>query len=633
MYKYNSNLRTINGTPFIFIRGLSVVRLPLRQGNLHERLTDLVNSCLLVTMIATNRISSLWRCLLTICMLFVRRDAGSSSVHLVQASFATTPSFTFQTFFHPSLDNELLLKQHTNGNRILQQQKHNKRIRSRPFYATPTTPVVNDSIIINGSTKNNIDINTTYAQNKNNDIDDDPFTLLATLAATTLLQSDRRRDAIGKDVGAQASSATNWIDEGSSFAFRSALDKLKLYLPNGENDETTSATTQSGRERQDEAITWLRWLRSIPRPVIVDLSHEVRIAANDTVSDDFLRLLNLNTDETPSSSSISSGSPTTQQQQQFSSNKMKQIRIDFLNRLRCQLILIPSGQSMQGSGLFEPAGSLTFGKLLSGGVTRYRILPSSSNNSNDNDGALKPPRRAGERTERKISKNEHIPSWVQYGGTQRKYDAVDMGPAMVLEWSLLPKIQGGGDSTNSNDVNAQIMQKGEMMLHRLAWRPQHMFRYITDDKNVGQSIIQKNGAKSNGETTSGFNAPSSLHGKDRNDVLMKAFRSRVGGLGPQIDAIVRRVLDGRVIRPAEVDGNGNLLSYKDAKDMLGANDDGGGNVNGHEDDEFSLDNISRQLSMAALEAEELALLGLSPVRGLLLYGPPGCGKVDSVYLL
>ena len=107
------------------------------------------------------------------------------------------------------------------GNRILQQQKHNKRIRSRPFYATPTTPVVNDSIIINGSTKNNIDINTTYAQNKNNDIDDDPFTLLATLAATTLLQSDRRRDAIGKDAGAQASSATNWIDEGSSFAFRS----------------------------------------------------------------------------------------------------------------------------------------------------------------------------------------------------------------------------------------------------------------------------------------------------------------------------------------------------------------------------------------------------------------------------
>ena len=38
------------------------------------------------------------------------------------------------------------------------------------------------------------------------DNDDDPFTLLSTLAATTLLQSDRRRDAIGKEAGAQASS-------------------------------------------------------------------------------------------------------------------------------------------------------------------------------------------------------------------------------------------------------------------------------------------------------------------------------------------------------------------------------------------------------------------------------------------
>jgi vesicle-fusing ATPase len=32
------------------------------------------------------------------------------------------------------------------------------------------------------------------------------------------------------------------------------------------------------------------------------------------------------------------------------------------------------------------------------------------------------------------------------------------------------------------------------------------------------------------------------------------------------------------------------------------------------------------VARAALEAEELALLGLAPVRGLLLYGPPGCGK-------
>lgn len=60
----------------------------------------------------------------------------------------------------------------------------------------------------------------------------------------------------------------------------------------------------------------------------------------------------------------------------------------------------------------------------------------------------------------------------------------------------------------------------------------------------------------------------------------------------QIDAIVRRVLDGRVIRPARDD----------------------------DDDDKSTSGIQSM----ALEASELEHLGLTPVRGLLLYGL-GCG--------
>jgi hypothetical protein len=76
----------------------------------------------------------------------------------------------------------------------------------------------------------------------------------------------------------------------------------------------------------------------------------------------------------------------------------------------------------------------------------------------------------------------------------------------------------------------------------------------------------------------------------------------LGGLQPQIEAIGRRVLDGRVIRPA-----------KDESASSGHNN-------------FTNNHRSINLPLAALEAKELELLGLTPVRGLLLYGPPGCGK-------
>jgi len=517
-----------------------------------------------------------------------------------------------------------------------------------------------------------------YDYDNNND--NDPFTLLSTLAATTLLQSDRRRDAIGKSKGAQASSATNWIDEGSAFTLRNALDKLKLFLP-GEDDNRDDhggggTNNKNGRERQDEAITWLRWLRSIPRPIIVDLSLEVRSAANDTVSDDFLKLLNVNTAVAGSSTGekmntanvTTTTTATTTTTNNNNNNKtpgrskMQQLRTDFLNRLQCRLVLLPSGQGMRG-GLLEPSGSLTFGKLLYGGVTRYRILPSSSGSSSSGGGGnnaassssssstKRPPRRAGERTERKTSKFEHVPSWVQYGGTERRYDAVDMGPAMVLEWSLLPKIQGGGgagavgnvmDVAKDDSTELQMMQtmaaRGDMLLHRIAWSPQHMFRYVEyDDNNSAAAAAAKSNSKGNekgrlaSSSSSDFgDAPMTLQGKDRNDAFASDFRSRVGGLGTQIDSIVRRVLDGRVIRPAEVDDGGNLLSYAEAKELATtttttAEDDG---EEAKEDNDLlrSLDGASKQLSLAALEAEELALLGLTPVRGLLLYGPPGCGK-------
>jgi vesicle-fusing ATPase len=453
--------------------------------------------------------------------------------------------------------------------------------------------------------------------------EDDPFALLSSLAATALLQSDRRRDAVvGKDEEGwgQGSSATNWIDEGSAFAFRKALDKVRLYLPgsSGEDDDDDGRGSGSGRrEERDEAIAWLRWMRSVPSPVIIDLSPEARLAANGTVSDDFLRLLDGRSD---GSNDGGGGSDDDAVVVVVAANndgggrRMRRTRAEFMDRIRCRLILLPSGRGLRGGDLYEPAGSLTFAKLLYGGVTRYRILPSSSGG-----GGIGPPRRAGEKTERKTSARERVPSWVQYGGAERRYDAVDMGPAMVLEYTLLPKIQGGkSDTLGDNSDDDGRGGGGDMTLRRLAWRPRDMFRYVVDDdEEANRSAVDDRG----GWTSSSSSSSSLLQGKDRNDAFASDFRSRVGGLGRQIDNIVRRVLDGRVLRPAEVDEDGNLLSYGDARGR------GAGGGSGDDDGALSsLDDASRRLSLAALEAEELALLGLTPVRGLLLYGPPGCGK-------
>ena len=127
-----------------------------------------------------------------------------------------------------------------------------------------------------------------------------------------------------------------------------------------------------------------------------------------------------------------------------------------------------------------------------------------------------------------------------------------------------------------------------MALRRLKWCPTDMFT-LSEDIESGMEA----GTLDNFGST-----PMSLSGKDRNAAFANDFRSSVGGLGDEVAMIIRRVLDGRVLKPADED------------DAVG--DEG--------------DSTNAELSVASMEAEELAALGLSPVRGLLLYGPPGCGK-------
>ena len=360
-------------------------------------------------------------------------------------------------------------------------------------------------------------------------VGDSIFDIVAGRAASCLLESDKRRDAKAEHSNRVPSGITNWIDDEHAFILQKAIDKLKLKL----------AEERTGLDR-DEASAWIRWMKSSPTPIIIDLSPEFRVVANGTMSDANFDMIH-------------------------------QSRTQFLSRMGAKLILLPSGSSLSRP-LREPPASLIFGKLLYGGVTRYRRLNSSN--------SRRPPRRTGERTSTKVSTNDNIPAWIQYGGAERMYESLDIGSAAVLEITLVPRGQALPiDATTSCN---------DMVVQNCVWKPQEIFGTIPDASgNEGSNEI---------DFVSGY-TPISQAGKDRNDAFEADFKEDVGGLQPQINAIVRRVLDGRVIRPA-----------------------------GEDDGLIEKDETTTALKTATLEAQELAILGLTPVRGLLLYGPPGTGK-------
>lgn len=134
---------------------------------------------------------------------------------------------------------------------------------------------------------------------------------------------------------------------------------------------------------------------------------------------------------------------------------------------------------------------------------------------------------------------------------------------------------------------------GDMTLSNaaLGWDPSIMLgilpkgRVDLTDENRSSNQSHANNAQENMYET--------LAGKQRNDALKTHFQSRIGGLQPQINAIVRRVLDGRNVYSA------SNIDFDDGDDSM---------------------------TKTKLEARELATLGIQPVRDLLLYGKSGTGK-------
>jgi hypothetical protein len=365
--------------------------------------------------------------------------------------------------------------------------------------------------------------------------------LVAELAAVCLYQSDIRRDAIGAAAGKQASSATNWIHDPSAFLLQKAMDQVIC------SEVFGSATNR------DVVTNWWRWCKAVPASAIIDWTDEFH------QSMETILVSSVVAEEGDSSKLLLSRIDTS--------------RADFLSRLACRLILIPSGSTLDHP-LSEPPTSLVYGKLLYGGVTRGRLLGTTS--------LTKTARRTALRTQVQPSTAQLVPAWLMYGGPDRWYEAVDMGPAAILEVILLPR---GKKLIGTSSTNGAMTGPPTMVITGTACSPNLLLDHATNRKNITQDTVT---------VPSTYSSTTWSSGKERNQALALEFGTAVGGLQPQIDAIVRRVLDGRVVRPIE---NERLAS---------------GSVVGEE-------------SWTAWEAKELELLGLSPVRGLLLYGPPGCG--------
>lgn len=219
--------------------------------------------------------------------------------------------------------------------------------------------------------------------------------------------------------------------------------------------------------------------------------------------------------------------------------------VNWSQTVRCvgRVLVLPSGMPLT-SPLYEPDGTVVIAKLLSGAVSL-----SSGRQKNK------------KQIQREGMSSPKDTTWILSGGTDRMYHAMDTGPAVLFEVLLLPS------SPKIAVVAASPFTGDNLCLSSVDWpteeRLQIQHESMTEEKEEEMQTEDRS-----------INNVSSIQTE---------FQSSLGGLKAQIDTIVRRVLDGRVL-------------------------------------------LRSESSTAALEACELACLGLVPVRGLLLYGPPGCGK-------
>lgn len=320
------------------------------------------------------------------------------------------------------------------------------------------------------------------------------FSALSEFVSNCILQSDLKRI---KGLDGASTGWTSWVDDEAAFKLQACIDQMVLSSPNADptDAENDDISTSEALERRDEAARWTRWMRACPSPMVIDLSEELRDAVNRTVHDSDLDRVDL------------------------------EDRSELLDRVGLRLILLPSGSSLNAP-IRTPAGAMAYGKMLFGGATRFRLL---------SGGKYGTPRRAGERTVIQSKGDDNEKSWLQYGGPERNYEALDVGPAAILETIILPK---GLVLASMHDDEAE----SEMALSNLGWDPNGLFDFFepSTSSNTTEDALTE------GQREGSEHAKDAA-GTDQGTVLETTLSSSVGGCRDQISEIVRRACQGRAL--------------------------------------------------------------------------------------
>ena len=162
-----------------------------------------------------------------------------------------------------------------------------------------------ETIDNNKSSNNNNNNNEEEEEEEEEEDTDTYFDILAGNIVNCLIKSDLKRKGGGD--GGGSTGWTSWVDDASSYQLKCAIDALTLSLPlvdnlvdNDDDDDnnmlssstaTTTAITNQ-LESRDTVMGWMRWLKSSPSPFIIEMSTELRQAANQYIFDNDLVVSN-----------------------------------------------------------------------------------------------------------------------------------------------------------------------------------------------------------------------------------------------------------------------------------------------------------------------------------------------------